>query len=351
MTSLTGSTQATLEGTRTFPPPATIFGGCAFQLVTIGAVWCLYSPFSTCLADRTACWSDPWSKILLIHVGVMTLVYLYSLRTIPSTGTSDPSIVDRLWSMLPWIYTWVFVYWSPSPRLCTMAACSTAWGVRLTTNFIVKGGFSGGEDYRWVELRKHFQESAPLVPCLSWGFHFELFNLFFIVLAQLLIVLGFTSPAVLDFYDARPWNLLDTAATALFAAFFATETIADSQMMAFQTEKYRRIQAKEPLGEYANGFIESGLWACSRHPNYFGELGMWWAYYLFGVAASGDWLNWTLVGPVFLNILFLPPQASLDVTETLSSKKYKGYADYQNRVSRIIPWFPTDRASQIPSQL
>ena len=58
---------------------------------------------------------------------------------------------------------------------------------------------------------------------------------------------------------------------------------------------------------------------------------MWWAYYLFGVAASGRWLNWTLVGPIFLNVLFLPPQASLDVTETLSSKKYKSYAEYQGR--------------------
>ena len=97
----------------------------------------------------------------------------------------------------------------------------------------------------------------------------------------------------------------------------------------------------EPLGEvYGAGFVQSGLYAYSRHPNYFGELGMWWAYYLFGVAASGQWLNWTFVGPLFLNMLFLPPQASLDVTEALSSRKYKGYADYQARVSRCVPWWP-----------
>ena len=67
---------------------------------------------------------------------------------------------------------------------------------------------------------------------------------------------------------------------------------------------------------------------------------MWWAYYLFGVAASGAWVNWTLVGPVFLTMLFLPPQASLDVTEALSSRKYKAYPEYQQRVSRCIPWWP-----------
>ena len=111
--------------------------------------------------------------------------------------------------------------------------------------------------------------------------------------------------------------------------------------------RYRRIGSKEPLGEYSKGFIDTGLWAYSRHPNYFGELGMWWAFYVFGVAASGSWLNWTLVGPFFLNILFLPPQASLDVTETLSSRKYPLYADYQARVSRFFLWFPASGAAQL----
>ena len=118
-------------------------------------------------------------------------------------------------------------------------------------------------------------------------------------------------------------------------------------MLAYQTEKYRRLAAKEPAGPYARGFIESGVWAFSRHPNYCGELGIWWAYYLFGVSASGAWLNWTLVGPIFLNILFLPPGASLDLTEALSSRKYEAYGEYQSRVSRFIPWFPK-RAAPAP---
>ena len=155
MTSLTGSTAQTLEGTRTFPSLPTIFGGCAFQLITLAGVWTVYSPLSGCLADTSTCWADPWSRLLLSHLGVLLLVWLYSLRTIPSTGTSDPSIVDRLWSNLPWIYSWCLVAWRPSARLITMAVCATAWGCRLTYNFILKGGFSGGEDYRWVEVRSN----------------------------------------------------------------------------------------------------------------------------------------------------------------------------------------------------
>lgn len=129
--------------------------------------------------------------------------------TIPKTGTSDPSIVDRLWSLLPFVYTWTFVVTQPSLRLYTMAALSTTWGMRLTYNFVLKGGFNGGEDYRWKELRKHFETSPLLMPCLTWSAHFELFNFFFIVLCQQLIILGFTSPAILDLYDSQPFNALD----------------------------------------------------------------------------------------------------------------------------------------------
>jgi steroid 5-alpha reductase family enzyme len=60
---------------------------------------------------------------------------------------------------------------------------------------------------------------------------------------------------------------------------------------------------------------------------------LWWAFYLFSVAATGAWVNWTLAGCVFLALLFVPPGASLDVTETLSSRKYAKFPEYQARVA------------------
>ena len=67
---------------------------------------------------------------------------------------------------------------------------------------------------------------------------------------------------------------------------------------------------------------------------------MWWVFYIYSVAATGNWLNWTICGCIFLAGLFLPPGASLDVTEALSSRKYPAYPEYQARVSRFVPWFP-----------
>ena len=72
--------------------------------------------------------------------------------------------------------------------------------------------------------------------------------------------------------STEPLGSLDVTATFLFAALLVCEAVADRQMYNFQTEKYRRIRAGEQLGEYSNGFIESGLWSISRHPNYFCEV-------------------------------------------------------------------------------
>ena len=106
--------------------------------------------------------------------------------------------------------------------------------------------------------------------------------------------------------------------------------------------RYRRRAAQQPLGaEYERGFITTGLWSLSRHPNYFAEVSLWWAFYLFSVAALGSVLNWTLWGALFLSILFLAPGASLDVTEALTSRKYDTYPQYQQAVSRCIPWWGT----------
>ena len=51
-------------------------------------------------------------------------------------------------------------------------------------------------------------------------------------------------------------------------------------------------------------------------------------------------MNWTIAGPLFLTVLFVPPRASIDVTETLASSKYPAYKEYQAAVSRIVPWIP-----------
>ena len=310
------------------PPLSAIFLGCAIQLATLSCVWTLHSPLRECLSNRAACWEDPWSRIVLIHAAATVFAWLYSLRTIRSTLASHPSIVDRLWSYLPAIYAWLLALTWPSARLVAMATCSTAYG--LTGIHRHDGVISTSEV--WLEVRKWFA-NAP------WYSSFEAFYQLNIAL-QLAVVLGISSPAALAVYERQPMNALDALAALLFVTFLTIEAVAKGQELTYQVERVRRARAGEPSGEYALGFVESGLWAYSRHPDQFAMLGMWWAYYLFGVAASGAWLNFTFVGPLVVNLLFVPPHASLDLTEVLSARQFPAYADYQSRVSRFVPWCP-----------
>jgi steroid 5-alpha reductase family enzyme len=342
MTTLTGSTAATLSGTVDPPTVSAAIAGAIIQIATLSSIWFTSTSAATCCPDPRECFDDPWARQVLITLTLCLALWLYSLRTIPSTGTSDPSIVDRLWSILPFLYCWHWYFSVPSARQLLMALLTTVWGVRLTVNFALKGGFSGGEDYRWKEIR-------------TWpGFDrgWEGFNFLFICGFQQLVILAFTSPAAAALRpDAPPLNWLDAVAAALFLLLVAGEAIADYQMFVFQTEKYRRICVGEPLGpQYEPGFVQTGLWAYSRHPNYFCEVSLWWAFYLFSLAAGAPILNWTMSGPVFLTCLFTLPHASLDVAETLSSRKYAQYAEYQARVSRFFP-MPPRPAGEVLKQL
>ena len=93
----------------------------------------------------------------------------------------------------------------------------------------------------------------------------------------------------------------------------------------------RRVAPPQP------GFLQTGLFRVSRHPNFFFEQAQWWVFYGFAVAATGVWLHWTIAGAVLLSALFV---GSTVFTESISRAKYPDYDDYRMRTSPIVPWFP-----------
>jgi steroid 5-alpha reductase family enzyme len=77
------------------------------------------------------------------------------------------------------------------------------------------------------------------------------------------------------------------------------------------------------------------LWSVVRHPNYASEQSIWVVFYFFSVIATGEWLNWSVVGCVLLIILF---KGSSDFSEDISANKYPEYKKYQASVPRFIPF-------------
>jgi steroid 5-alpha reductase family enzyme len=233
------------------------------------------------------------------------------------------SWVDRLWSIIPPVYVGTLAYAAGGQdvRLNLMTALTALWGARLTFNYARKGGYApGGEDYRWGILK------ARMKP---W--QWQLFNVGFIAGYQNLLLLLIALPAWTAYQHPTPVGPLDLALAALFLALLLGEFVADQQQWRFHQAKKARAQAGQVDPK---GFLDTGLWAYSRHPNFFCELGQWWVVYAFAAVASGQPVHVTLLGPVLLTLLF---HGSANFTESITASKYPRYAEYQRRVSRIVP--------------
>ncbi len=256
----------------------------------------------------------PLLVVALTAAGVCLFTWITSLIT------GEHSWVDRLWSIVPVAYVWIFAGFTglSDVRLVVMAVLVTLWGARLTANFARKGGYTGTEDYRWAILRARMKR---------W--QFEIFNLLFIVIYQNTILVLITLAAWTAYLNQTPFGLLDALVAALFLLLLVGETVADQQQWNFHQRK--------AAGATEQRFLTSGLWRFSRHPNFFFEQAQWWAFFLFGAVAAGSLLQWTVLGPVLLTLLFV---GSTVFTESITRSKYPEYAEYQATTSPIVPWFP-----------
>ncbi|MDY0288150.1 MAG: DUF1295 domain-containing protein [Sphaerochaeta sp.] len=283
-----------------------------FTLIVLGiAAVLLFKPLAT---------TNPLQTVLSITGITVWLSFLFGLVS------GDYSWTDRLWSIMPVVFAWIYAAKGGfAPPMLVASLLVTLWGARLTFNFARRGGYTTAEDYRWPILQKRI--ANPLL----W----QLFNLFFIAFYQQMLFIAFTSPLyLLALYGPESMTLPLWFASLLFLAFLFLETIADQQQYTFQQAKYGLLPKQAVHAQqYAQGFCSSGLFARSRHPNYLGELGVWYSIYIFASLAIGSFLNWSLVGPLALTMLF---SISTIFTESITAKKYEEYHQYKKQASAII---------------
>ena len=281
---------------------------------------------------------DPLRLVILLSACLAFSSFLFG------AVTGDYSWVDRLWSIAPVSFAWIYAIRSGmDPLLLVSALLISLWGSRLTYNFARKGGYSGTEDYRWPILRKKI--GNPIL----W----QLFNLLFICGFQIGLMVGFTAPLYL-IYQNPGYGLHSGVFTygLLFLVFLAFETIADNQQWRYHLVKIGSTVHGVPSAyrftrDIHQGFLSSELFRYARHPNYFGELALWWCIYLIGALPLEHIINISIVGPLLLTLLFI---GSTKFTESITSSKYPDYAEYRKKTSPIIPWFPkNERLSAVES--
>lgn len=270
----------------------------------------------------------------ILRIWIIVMLSTALLCFVVSEITKNYSQVDKLWSIMPIVYCFITAFMFPqNPRIWIASFLVAFWGFRLSYNFGRKGGYNiipwkGAEDYRWeIMQNKAF---------LKKRWKFRLFNLFFISLYQHFLIMLISTPIIIvSQYNQLSLNFLDLLATILMIFFVITESISDNQQFEFHQFKYKKSKSD---GKYSKslekGFLSEGLWAYVRHPNFTSEQAVWLSFYLFSVAASGEWFNWTIIGVLLLILIFA---GSSTLTESISSKKYPDYELYKKAVPRFIP--------------
>jgi steroid 5-alpha reductase family enzyme len=286
-------------------------------LIKIGVIYlvALLAAVATVVLTKNAGWDSPYTQLAVADLVATVVVFAFSVRH------NNSSAYDAYWSVAPIPIAGYLaaIGWSQSAapiRVVLVVVLVTYWGVRLTHNW-ARGwpGFEH-EDWRYRDMRAQSGRLYWLVSFL--GLH---------LFPTVVVFLGCLPIFVVTLEPGRPLGWLDAVAALVTFGAVTIELVADNQMRDYA------LHRKRP-GET----MTEGLWAWSRHPNYFGELGFWWGLWLFGVAAVGIERWWMASGVVAVTLLF--NFASIPLMERRMAARRSDYADVQARISRLVPWFP-----------
>jgi steroid 5-alpha reductase family enzyme len=227
-------------------------------------------------------------------------------------------VVDIAWSYafgaVALLYAALASGWLP--RRLLVGALIVAWSARLGA-YLHRRVMSHHpeEDGRYREMRTRWAKN----------FAWEMFK-FYQFQAASVIVLATPFLLALGRAESR-FTALDWTALALFVAALAGESLADAQLAAFK---------KKP--SHKGRVCDTGLWALSRHPNYFFVFLTWLSFALFALPAAWGWLGLVAPASILYLLLFV---TGIPMTEQQALRtKGDAYRAYQRRVSAFVPWFP-----------
>ncbi len=249
----------------------------------------------------------PLAALTTAHLVTTLVIYAFAVRW------DNASVFDPFWSVAP---PFIAVYWigvgdGGLLRQVLVTVLVFAWAIRLTYNWAVSWPGLAHEDWRYLDLYAR----APLPKWLVSLVGIHLFPTAVVFLGCLSLL-----PALARGAAAFGW--LDCVALVVTGGAILIETVADAQMRRF-------ARTKRP-----GDIMSEGLWARSRHPNYFGELSFWWGLFLFGLAADAAYW-WTVVGPLAMTAMF--HFASVPMLDQRSLTRRPGYAAYMQHVNALVP--------------
>lgn len=227
----------------------------------------------------------------------------------------NSSVYDPYWSVAPMVIAPLVAYhlkiWNMGVLL--MLAVILLWGIRLTTHWALTFTNLSEQDWRYSQLKRDIPKLWFIV------------NLFGIHLFPTLVVYLVTIPAYLFliYFTTLNGGILFGTCLCLFAIII--QTLSDCQMRSF-----RKVITNAQLVNC------EGIWKYIRHPNYLGEILMWWGIY-FMLLFTRPSLWFVFIGPVVNMLMFI--FISIPLMEKRQLRNKAEYMEYKSRTGMLLPRF------------
>ena len=252
----------------------------------------------------------------MLNIGVI-LALMVAVWAI-SLALRDAGIVDVFWGL--GFAVIALVTWATNPgygaRAALIAGLTMLWGLRLGLYLFIRWYGEAHEDRRYAAMR------ARRGPGFWWQSLYIVFGL------QAAVMLIVSLPVQFGIMAQAPAHLtlLDLVGALIVLTGLAFESIGDAQLMVFKADPANKGKV-----------MDRGLWAWTRHPNYFGDALVGWGLFIIAFAAPALW--WTALGPALMT-WFLISVSGKALLERGLRKTRPGYDDYVARTSGFIPLPP-----------
>ncbi len=251
-----------------------------------------------------------WVSALIIILMLMTILWIISIIV------KNVSIVDLFWG--PGFAVAAGYYFArcgfDSYRKVIVLVLVIIWASRLAIHLAIRN-YGKGEDFRYREFRRKYGEKR-----YWWISFFQTF------LLQGILMWLISLPLLGAMYrQGNQAGTLDILAIIFWITGFIFETAGDLQLTRFRSDPSNKGKV-----------LDTGLWRYSRHPNYFGDAAVWWAYGIFS-AAAGAYIP--VLGSIIMTALIIMVSGVALLEKSLISTKPQ-YKEYIERTPAFLPWFP-----------
>lgn len=245
----------------------------------------------------------PLALILFIYMSFWFMLSLLKKRN---------DVADVAWGLGFVLMAWTsfFLGQIGSVRGILVGILLSVWGFRLAW-YIYTRNRGKAEDYRYFEWRER------------WGKWFYIRSYAQVYLLQGFFLFLIVSPVLLiNSSTGSTLELLDFFGVVVWLVGFYFEAMGDAQLARF---------IKDPTNK--GKLMQSGLWRYTRHPNYFGEVTMWWGIWIISLSTSYNLLS--VIGPLTITFLILKVSGI-----PMLEEKYEGRLDFEEYKRKTSIFFP-----------